>query len=86
LKTIAFSDIFVTPFSRKVYEDGNLQKLVDKRVSGCRAVVGADGRKLGHFGVAVSLFHSICSRQFCSPLIGFFRLVPGFVEVDYVVL
>ena len=39
LKTIAFSDVFVTPFSRKVYEDGNLHKLADNRFSGCNAVV-----------------------------------------------
>jgi hypothetical protein len=33
LKTIAFSDVFVTPFSSKVYEDGNLYKLVDNKGS-----------------------------------------------------
>jgi hypothetical protein len=30
----------------------------------------------------VSLCHSFCLRQFCSPLFGFFGLIPGFVEFD----
>ena len=43
---MTFSDVLVTPFSSKVYEDGNLQKLADKGLYGCSSVVGADGRKL----------------------------------------
>jgi len=82
LKTIAFSDVFVTPFPRKVYEEGNLQKIADKGLYSCSSVVGADERKLGHFGVAVSLFYSCRLRQFCSPLFSFFWLVPGFVCPD----
>ena len=35
-------------------------ELVDKGLYGCRPVVGADGRKLGHFGVAMSLPHILC--------------------------
>jgi len=79
---MTFFDVFVTPFSAKVYEDGNLQKWADKGLYSCTMVVVVDRRKLGHFGVAVSLCHSFCLQQFCSPLFGFFRLVPGFVEGD----
>ena len=32
----------------------------------------------------MSLFHSFRSREFCSPLFGFLRFVPGFVEVDQI--
>jgi len=32
----------------------------------------------------MSLYHSFCLWQFCSPLFGFFWLVPGFVESDQV--
>jgi hypothetical protein len=32
---------------------------------------------------AMSLFHSLCFWQFCSPLFGFFRLFLSFVEGDY---
>jgi len=39
LKTFTFFDVFAKPFSRKVYEDGNFQKLVDKGFWGCRMVV-----------------------------------------------
>ena len=62
LKTIAFPDVFVTPFSSKAYEESNLQKWADKGISGCRAVVGADRRKWGHFSIAVSLYQSFCLR------------------------
>ena len=44
------------------------EKLADKKVSGCRWVVVADGRNLGHFGVAISLSHGFCLQQFWSPL------------------
>jgi hypothetical protein len=36
----------------------------------------------GGFSFTISLGHILCLRQFCSPLFGFFRLVPGFVEGD----
>ena len=32
----------------------------------------------------MSLFYSFCLRQFCSPLFGLCRIVPGFVEFDQV--
>jgi len=34
----------------------------------------------------MSLLYVLCLRQFCSPLFSFFRLVPGFVEVDKILL
>jgi len=61
LKTIAFSDVFVTPFSRKVYEDGNLQKLEDKGLYSCMLVVAADRRNLRLFeGLCHFLIFSVC--------------------------
>ncbi len=36
------------------------------------------------FTSLMSLFCSFCFRQFCSPLVGLFWLVPGFVELDQV--
>jgi hypothetical protein len=38
-----------------------------------------------YFASLMSLFHTLCVRQFCSPLGGFFWFVPGFVEGDQVV-
>jgi len=37
------------------------------------------GQGIGLLG-AMSLACILCLRQFCSPLLGFFRLVPGFVR------
>ena len=42
-------------------------------------------REEGGFLSVMSLFLSSCLLQFCSPLFGFFQLVPGFVEFDQVV-
>jgi hypothetical protein len=36
------------------------------------------------FGMVLLLFW-LFTRQFCPPLLGLFRLVPGFVEIDQVV-
>jgi len=37
---------------------------------------------MGHFSGSMSLYRSFCLRQFCSPLFGIFRFVPGFIESD----
>jgi len=37
------------------------------------------------FEYVLSLFKIFFLCQFCSPLVGFFWLVPGFVEGDYIV-
>ena len=42
-------------------------------------------REKGDFECVLSLFHSFCLRQFCSPLFSFSWLVPGFVKGNYVV-
>jgi hypothetical protein len=49
LKTTAFSDVFITPFTRKVYEDGNLQKWADKGLYSCSRVVSILRVKMGLF-------------------------------------
>jgi len=39
--------------------------------------------KKGDFACVLSLFYSFRLWQFCSPLIGSFWFIPGFVEVDW---
>jgi hypothetical protein len=38
----------------------------------------------GDFASVISLVHSFCFRQLCSPLIAVIRFVPGFVEFDQI--
>ncbi len=48
------------------------------RVKEIRPAVGQENDVLLE---VMSLSCGFCLRPFCSPLLGFFRLVPGFVEV-----
>ena len=50
-----------------------------------RILVFYNSRKWSHFGGAMSLFWSFRLRQLFSPLLGLFRLAPGFVKFDHVV-
>ena len=59
---MTFPDVFVTPFSCKAYEDGNLHKLADKGLCSCTLVVAVNRRNLDLFGAAVSLFYSFSLR------------------------
>jgi hypothetical protein len=57
----------------------------DILVSGCHHIIAVFlAHERGEFASVMSLFHSFCLRQFCSPLFGFFQLVPGFIELDQI--
>jgi hypothetical protein len=61
----------------------DLKKLVFIVTKWCQCVTMSIVLPLAFEKGFMSLCHSFCFSQFCSPLVGFFRLVPSFVKCDY---